>query len=480
MRRPFSALLSAAFPVRPSPRHEVLSAVLLSWGRLGVRGAREVRDVLRRGLSALDASRRGWTGDWWDRNAGRLASALLVLLLAWSAFAKVDQVVRFDGRITAHGRTQEITHLEGGIVEEVLVSEGQSVKSGDVLVRLRKTSAFSRMGETTAKKDALRAEAARLEAEIEGWEPVFPEGLPDEAVARQRSVFFEGAAEVRHSKDQFAARIRQHEGELGEASARRSALSSKIGPAQEMAAMQESLGSQGRRSDVLAAKMAVADIKSQLAPLEGTLERARAGIEELRAGMEEADSKRRSAAAKRLAEVRSDLAGIEHGLAQDQDRAERTELRSPMDGRVKVLFANTLGGTLPPGGKAAEITPTGSGLLIEGRLRPEDRANVFPGLKVEARVGSYDSSFYGTLQAEVVEISSDAIESQDGRTPSYYRILAKAESDTLPFRVEGDRAAPEILPGMPVVGDVLVGRRTLAGRLFSPVLRSARLAAKGR
>lgn len=387
--------------------------------------------------------------------AGLVSAGVLATALVWAALTPADPSVRADGVIVPHGRTQVVQHLEGGVVSDILVHEGDHVKAGDVLLRVSPAPSSARLGEGKSKIASLRAKAARLEAEGSDREPVFPADLKDtapEAIASEAASFAAGAEEFKRSTANFTEQ--------------RAALQVELGAAQEQEALQSKLGEAGRKADLLNARQSVARIRAQVAAASGSLDDLR--------------SKRRAEALRQLSAVRADLSALAPGLASDEDRASRTDLRSSVEGVVKTLKVTTIGGVVSPGETVAEVTPTGTEMLVEAHVRPERIGAVAVGKPAIVRVEAWDFTRYGVLDGTVVDVSSDAIE--DPRRPDarYYRVVVRTSSDHLPYRYEGERE-PTLSPGMPVDVDLRSGeQRSLLSRLLSPVFRTARLSTSGR
>lgn len=363
-----------------------------------------------------------------------LMLALVVAAIAWAAWAKVDQVTTADARVVPDGREQVIASLEGGLLAELLVREGDTVKAGQPLARLDPTRFETQLNEGEAKRLALAATAARLDAEARGSALQFPKDV----AAQPRLV----AAET----EAWQARRRALDEAL--AAHRRSAelLGRELGVAQRMAA-------QGLMSEV-----EVMRLQRQIN--EQTLQ-----------GQERVNRYRQDASTERL-RVRAELAQLDEQLAGRSDVLRRTVLASPVDGVVKNIRVATVGGVIAGGAPVMEIVPASTRLLVEARVKPGEIGFLRVGQHAELKLAAYDQATYGTLAGRIEHISPDAIGDPDkapaGTDPTYYRVLVRTEAATL--QAQG-RALP-VIPGMTGTVDLHTGERTVAEFLLRPVLKS--------
>ena len=363
-----------------------------------------------------------------------LMLALVVAAIAWAAWAKVDQVTTADARVVPDGREQVIASLEGGLLAELLVREGMTVKAGQALARLDPTRFETQVNEGEAKRLALHASAARLEAESRGSALQFPKDV----AARPRLV----AAETE------AYQARRHALDEGLAANRRSVelLGRELAVAQGMAA-------QGLMSEV-----EVMRLQRQIN--EQTLQ-----------GQERINRFRQEASTERL-RVRAELAQLDEQMTGRSDVLRRTVLSSPVDGVVKNIRVNTVGGVLQPGAPLLEIVPASDRLLVEARVKPGEIGFLRVGQPAELKLAAYEAATYGGLQGTIEHISPDAIGDPDkapaGADPTYYRVLVRTEAAAL--HAQG-KDLP-VIPGMTGSVDLHTGERTVLEFLLRPVLKS--------
>ncbi|HSV72040.1 MAG TPA: HlyD family type I secretion periplasmic adaptor subunit [Methylibium sp.] len=363
-----------------------------------------------------------------------LMLALVVAAIAWAALARVDQVTTADARVVPDGREQVIASLEGGLLAELLVREGMTVKAGQPLARLDPTRFETQVNEGEAKRLALHATAARLEAESRGAALQFPKDV----AAQPRLV----AAETE------AYQARRRALDEGLAANRRSVelLGRELAVAQRMAA-------QGLMSEV-----EVMRLQRQIN--EQTLQ-----------GQERTNRFRQDASTERL-RVRAELAQLDEQMAGRSDVLRRTVLSSPVDGVVKNIRVNTVGGVLQPGAPLLEIVPASERLLVEARVKPGEIGFLRVGQAAELKLAAYEAATYGGLPGTIEHISPDAIGDPDkapnGADPTYYRVLVRTASAAL--HAQG-KDLP-VIPGMTGSVDLHTGERTVLEFLLRPVLKS--------
>lgn len=395
--------------------------------------------------------------------------ALLGLLGMWAAIAEVDQVVRVDGRIVPAGRTQQIQHLEGGIVASITTAEGATVKRGDLLLTIDATSVGATLSETEVKLTGSRIRAARLEAEARGLAAIAfpPELAASRVVEDERRLFATRGHKLEQELRVFDEQNRQRAAELAEVESRRQRLEGELATARQRSAMLSGMASRNAASrlEVLDAQSREQRVATELGEAEGTLPKLRAAIAESRARADEARARFRAQAQEDLVATRVEIERLQQIVTAQADRVTRTEVRAPADGVVNRITANTVGGVIKPGDVIVELTPTAGEVLIEARARPSDRGELRPGLNAKVRVSAYDSGALGTLTGRVVEVSADTV--ADAKGDYAYRVGVRIDALPAPY------AGKLLAPGMTVTGDIVTGRRTVARHLLSPIAKFA-------
>jgi adhesin transport system membrane fusion protein len=363
-----------------------------------------------------------------------LMAAALVAAFIWAAVAQVDIVARATGRVIPDGREQVINSLEGGILRELKVREGQPVEAGQELALLDPTRVEAQQAESLAKRSALRATIARLTAEATGKPLDFP-------------------ADVKTNRGVV-------EGETDAYNARQHALNEAV------ALNRRSIALLGRELNV-AESMSAKGLMSEVEVM-----RLRRQVNDLNLQVQERSNRFRQEASSELVKVRTELSLLEEQLVVRDDMLRRTTLKSPVRGIVKTIKTNTLGGVVSPGATLMEIVPMGQRLLMEARIRPSDIGFVRVGQQVVIKFSAYEYAIYGGLKGEVQTISPDVLTDGD-RNPgtgdsSYYRALVRADT---PHLQAGTRELP-LLPGMTATVDIRTGQRSVLAYLLLPLRKS--------
>jgi len=375
----------------------------------------------------------------WAESTPRATWALYLMLLAvavaliWASVARVDEVTRVDAKVVADGREQVIASLEGGILRSLAVREGALVEKGQALFQLDPTRMEAQQNEGVAKRLALKAQLARLEAEATGRTLKFP---PDVSVMTELV-----------------------EGETEAYQARRQSLEEAVGVSRR------SLGLLNREL-TMAERMSDKGLMSEVEVM-----RLRRQVNDLQLQVQERVNRFRQEASTELMRLRSELAQLDEQIVVKQDVLQRSTLYSPVRGMVKHIKLGTLGGVVPAGATVMEIVPIGPRVLVEARIRPTDIGFVRVGLPAEVKLSAYDYYTYGGLKGVVEYISPDVL-GDDAKTGaqdnSYYRALIRSEVSTL--KAKG--APLQVIPGMTASVEIRTGERSVLQFLLKPVLKS--------
>lgn len=405
------------------------------------------------------------------RRSLAFAAGLLIALGAlggWAAVAEVDKVVRAEGRIIPSAKSQLIQHLEGGIIAELQVREGDTVKQGQLLISIDPTRADATLSERKAKRQGLEARAARLLAEAEGLPAVkLPPDLPVSApvvkaeIDAYHSRRERATQEVRVLREQIA----QKRAELAEQENRQRSLGAEMDVARrQLSVVQQMISRQS------ASQMELLDAQARVQRYETQIQDSQSAVPKLRAAIAEIDERIRDASARfraesrtELAQVRTELDRVEQEVRGESDRVARTEIRSPVDGVVNRVYVNTVGGVVKPGDSVIELTPSDEKILVEGRVRPADRADLREGIRAKVTLSAFESSRYGSLSGEVTEVSADTV--PDERGERFFRVKVAVDPTGSPI------ATRQLSPGMTATADLVTGRRTVLDYLLTPLTR---------
>ena len=399
----------------------------------------------------------------------QLLLGLMVLglvLFLWACLAPVDRIVRADGRIIASARSQIVQHLEGGIVTELLVREGQAVKAGEVMMRISAVQAHTSVQQGQSKLWALKAQHARLSAEAEGRSTIkFPNDIPVEQQQLEMNAFRERSSRSTSEKSVVSQQVSQRQSDLAEAKTRAQGLATELDLARKQSTLLEGLFRKGAASqmEMLEAQGRTQRLSTQYNDVTGSLPRLQSAVAEASARLSESNSRVRADVRTELSQVSSEIARFELAVNGDEDRLARTEVRAPSSGFINRLYFNTIGGVAKPGEPLLEITPSDGPVAVEARVRPDDRASLRPGLTTRVLVGAYDYAVYGSLEGRVVEVSADTVPDEHGQR--FYRVVIQTNS------AKGLLAKQSILPGMTAHADVVLGQRSVMSYVLSPLLR---------
>ena len=393
-------------------------------------------------------------------------SALMTCLLVWAVFCPVDQIVRAEGRIIPTGRAQTIQHLEGGIVSQILVREGQMVQAGDVLMRLSDVQANTSVQQGQSRLHVLKAQQARLTAEAMGQAtPEFESDIPADIQQEALSAFRERISRFQSERQVLSQQHAQRQAELSEAASRTQSVQAELDLARKQSNLMDGLYRKGAASqmELLDAQSRTQKLNTAENDILASIPRLKAAIAELSAKLAESTARFRAEARTELTQVSAEVAKMNLAVDGDSDRLSRTEVRAPTSGFINRLNVNTIGGVVKPGEAILEITPTEGPVAVEARVRPNDRASLRAGLETRVLIGAYDYAVYGALKGRLIEVSADTVPDETGQR--YYRVLIQTD------KPEGRMATKAILPGMTARADVVLGQRTVLSYLLSPLLR---------
>lgn len=395
----------------------------------------------------------------------------VIFFLVWAHYAEVEEVTRGDGKAIPSSRLQKIQNLEGGIVAEIFVRNGQIVEAGAPLIRLDDTRFSSNVGETEADRTALRLSIERLSAEVAGEELVLPEDLASsdpERVESEYALFKSRQKQLADEVSGLEEQLVQRRQELREFVSKQKQYRNSLGLLQREIRMSEPLVAEGAISpvEVLRLKRAEVEARGQLDATTLAIPRAEAAITEIEHKVDETRARFRSDALARLGEARTELNKIRSTGRALEDRVKRTLVTSPVRGIVKQVLVNTIGGVIQPGDDMLEIVPLDDTLLVEARIRPQDIAFLHPGQTATVKFTAYDFTIYGGLKAELEQIGADTVTDPDGN--SFYLIQLRTEKNHL----GSDEDPLIIIPGMVTSVDIITGRKSILRYLLKPILRA--------
>jgi membrane fusion protein, adhesin transport system len=409
--------------------------------------------------------------------------ALFATALLWATFAKLDEVTRGEGRVIPSSKRQVIQNLEGGIVKDLLVREGDQVTKGQVLLRIDSTGFSSNLGEVAAKDLSLSAAVARLTVEASDPDAdviPFPKELKDtapEVVQAETTLFDIRRRGLLNHINVLKERLTQRKQELAELqeNLKRSAAGREI--ANKELKLKVPLAEKGiiSKVDVLRLEREIADLDGQIATTEQSIPKVESAVREAERLIEEEKITFRQNAQAELNTKLAELAVVKQSLTGAKDRVNRTEVRSPVDGIVNKLLVNTIGGVVRASEPMIEITPIEESLFVEARIKPSDIAFIGPGQSALVKITAYDFTIYGSLEGNVERISSDSTVDEQTKE-SYYLVTIKTREGTLRKVKDSMR----IIPGMVASVDIITGKKSVLSYLLKPIIKARQEALRER
>lgn len=393
----------------------------------------------------------------------------IVIFFIWAALTELDRTVRGQGRVIPSSQLKVVSNLEGGIVEQILVKTGDMVKRGQSLIRMDQTATGSEFSSNQSQFNALRARIARLEGEVSGRPPVFPAATDPalaEQIAIERGLHASRIADLNSLLAAASARVTQARRSVAEAEAALNARRSAYRAAQTELNLIRPLVERGiePRLSLIQAENAAAVAGSEVAASAAAVTRAQSQVAEGQASLAQQRQDWRSRAAQDLAAAQAEMVSLRRSLPALSARVDRTEVRSPLPGRVNRVLVTTVGGTVQPGAPLVEIVPSEDSMLVEVQVRPADIGWVRLDQDARISITAYDSSIYGQMDGKVVAISPDATLVE--RTGETFYTVRVATADRL---VDAAGKPLPIGPGMVADVSLLGDKRSVLDYIFSPL-----------
>lgn len=404
---------------------------------------------------------------------------LLALLVYWMYVSEIDEITRGTGKVIPSSQIQVVQNLEGGILAETSIKEGDIVKKGQLLMRLDETRFSAPYKESRLKYLSLMARAARLRAETEGGKMVVPEEVAkerEEILAREQQLFVSRQNKLETTLGILAEQEIQRKQELAELEDKSRELDRTYKLLKREIDLTAPLVAQGAVSEVemLRLDREASRLQGEMSGIRLAIPRVRSKLTESRKVIQEERLNFANAAKKELNEVQVELEGLSASATALADRLDRTSIRSPVHGTVKQVLVNTVGGVVQPGMDLVAIVPLEDSLLVETQIKPADIAFLRPQQKAIVKFTAYDFNIYGGLEAELEHISADSMTDEKGN--SYYLVRVRTKKNYL----ESRQGPLPIIPGMVTTVDIITGKKTILSYLLKPVLRAREMALRER
>lgn len=396
------------------------------------------------------------------------AAALILLLGVWAGFAELDEITRGESRVVPTSQVQVIQSVDGGVVEALLVNEGEIVEAGQLLMRIDPTRFVSNLLESRASQLALQAKVLRLEALTRGtaFNPTAEliRDAPD-VVAQERRLYDSRRAEISTQIGITQNQLAQRQQEVNEVRARRDQavrglelMTREVNATRPMVAT-------GAVSEVEVLRLdrEVARLRGDVEQSTAQISRVQSAIQEATRKIEEVQLTSRNQMSAELSEAMGKLSSISQGGLTLADKVKHAEIKSPMRGTVKRLLVNTMGAVVQPGKELLEVVPLDDSLILEVQIAPKDIGFLRPGQAARVKFSAYDSSIYGGLDADVFNIGADSV--LDDKGNAFYRVRVRTRKPSLGPNLP-------IIPGMVAQVDILTGKKTVLTYLLKPLLRA--------
>ncbi len=399
-----------------------------------------------------------------------LASLGIIWLIIWSSFAELDERTRGMGKVIPSQKIQIVQNLEGGIVEKIFVSEGDRVSKEQPIIKLSDVNFAATFNEKRLKMNELTARSFRLYAEAE----TKPFHAPDKAlkempklIEHEQSLYDAHMLQFKNNQAIIEKQITQKRKELLEKEAKQKELKNAYRLIQEEIAITEPL-----TENNVVSKVQFLQLKRQASMINGDYQGTRHAVARIKENIEELKKKQnelafefQNRAKKEWNEVVAEIDRIKEEQSILKDRVNRTIVRSPVDGTIKQILINTVGGVIRPGMDLIEIVPDDKTLLIEAKVNPADIAYIYPGQHAMVKFTAYDFSIYGGLEGSVKHVSADTITDDQGN--SFYLVQIQTDQTHLGT----DENPLDIMVGMTVNVDILTGKKTVLDYLLKPILK---------
>ena len=412
-----------------------------------------------------------------NRTPSKISKVLKIWLftifafVVWASLAEIDEITRGDGDVIPYGQNQVIQNLEGGIVEAILVEEGQIVKAGEVILKINNSKSISTSQTNEIKFQELEAKRIRLHAEANKLSfnaAITPQMSGNPQMELSRQLYNSNKLEFKAKDSSLLKQVQQRKQEYKEAQARIRSLSKSLEYVTEEISMTAPMVREGVKSkvDFLQLKREANGIENDIEAAELSLPRLKFAIEEYRNKRDESIQLFINNAKKELNEVTAELSRLKTQQVAFNDQVDRTMVKSPVNGIVQKLFVNTVGGVIQPGADLVEIVPTNEKLYLEIKIKPSDIAFLHPGAEAKVKISAYDYAIHGGLIGTVANISPDTV--TDAQENTFYIIHVETKKNHL-----GSKEHPlKIIPGMTASVDIVTGKKTVMQYILKPILKS--------
>jgi HlyD family secretion protein/adhesin transport system membrane fusion protein len=392
----------------------------------------------------------------------------VICAVAWAAWVQVAETTQSSGQVLPAGAIRAVQHLEGGIVSDLVVQEGDLVKAGSPILKFAEAQTLAEFDQLRAREAGLLLRVERLKAFVERRQPDFSQvGVAYRDLAADQLNMFRAQEDARISEIQVLnGTLAERQAEWRQIDSQLADLRAELGYATETVSARDQLVAKG-----LASRMLLLDnqreqsrLAGELASLEANSQRAQDAVATARTRLVEAQAKLDADASNEMNTAAAELAQVREMVRKQQDRVDRLVVTAPVDGIVKSLKVKTVGGVVQPGALIAEIVPVSEELVAEVKVNTRDVGHLRPGLPVFVRVQAFDTSRYGGIEGTLKQVSASTFEDGEGKPPYYKAIVTLSRA-----YVGSDRTQNQIMPGMALQADIRTGTRSVLQYLIKPV-----------
>ena len=397
---------------------------------------------------------------------------VIIWLIVWAYYADIDSLTRGEGKVIPSSQVQVIQNLEGGIVSDIMFTEGDQVKKGDILIKIDDTNFNSLYLESQLKYNELEAKSIRLLAESTGNLFRVSKAVRTKSphlIKHELSLYKTNKAQLENNIAIYKHRLRQKRNELKEAQAKIGQLSHNYDLITQEVDLNRPLVKEGIVSEVefLQLRRQANNIRGDMKATKLSIPRLISVIEEQKDNIKEVKLKFKNKAKEDYNGVKAEMYRIKQGNVAREDKVKRTFVRSPVDGTIKQLLVNTIGGVVKPGMDIVEIVPSEDKLVVEAKIQPKDIAFLYPGQRAIVKFSAYNFAIYGSLQGKVTNISADTIIDKIDKK-NYFMVRIETDKNYL-----GDGEKKHyVMVGMTASVDIVTGKKTVLEYILKPILRA--------
>jgi len=393
--------------------------------------------------------------------------SLFICFLVWASFAELDEVTSGQGKVIPSGQVQIVESFEGGIIEKILVAEGDIVEVGQPMVIIDDTSAASSFSEKMTRLYTLQVSIARLKAMVNNVEPQYPREIIEKAphiIDSEHALYLSKVSEMRSAIEVLQRQVEQRQQDLKEIITREQQMSRDYALSKKELEMTKPLLAEGVVSEVelLRVERQANQALGEKESAELAIPRAEASIKEAQSRLQETVTRYRSELLKEAGEKKEEFERLSNIITAVEDQVDRTTIRSPVRAAVNRVLVNTVGGVIDQGMEIVELIPLEDTLLVEAQIKPQDIAFLRPNQEAKVKITAYDFSVYGDLPANLVYISADTV--QDERGNPFYHIRVRTSKNYLGT----EQNKLEIMAGMVASVDILTGKKTVLDYILKP------------